>query len=303
MQIKNFDDVIQQIKNIKTPKIAVAVAEDEEILRAVRQIQDKGLAEAILTGDENKIKEISSKHSISLDGFEVIHEPDHAAAAQKCCEIIREGKASVLVKGLLDSSKFMRAALNKQTGLNSGNLISHLAMLELETYPKLLFLTDAGVNTSPTLDQKATIINNSVKVAHSLGIEKPLVACVAAIEKVNPSAMPATVDAALLSKMNDRGQIKGCIVDGPLGFDNAISEESAKIKKITGEVAGKADIILCNDIHGANYLYKAFVFLAKAKAAAIVTGANAPIVMTSRADSHETKYLSIALAILSTKEN
>jgi phosphotransacetylase len=171
----------------------------------------------------------------------------------------------------------------------------------MPTYPKLLMITDPGINIAPDVSAKAKIIDNGVKVARALGIEKPLVACCAAVEKVNVEAMPATVDAALLAKMNDRGMITGCIVDGPFGLDNAVSEESARIKKIQSPVAGKADIILCNDIESGNYLYKALVFLAGAKNATTVVGAAAPVILTSRADSHETKYLSIILSLLCAK--
>jgi len=250
---------------------------------------------------KKKIRDVASEHSISLDNFEIIHEPDHLKASLKCCELIRKGEASVIMKGQVDTSKYMKAILNKEKGLGTGKLLSHVAVFEVETYPKLIFVTDAAVNIAPELNEKVTIINNAVQVAKSLKIEKPLVACCTAIEKVNAKAMPATIDAALLAKMSDRGQIKGCIVDGPFGLDNAISMESAEIKKIKSPVAGRADIILCNDIESANYLYKTLIFLAKAKAGAIVTGAAAPVVLTSRADSHETKYLSIVLGLLNSR--
>ena len=297
---RNFEEIKKKLKSAGCKKIVVVSAEDEEVLAAVRQAQDEGIVSAILTGNENQIKEIAKQHKISLEGFEIINEPDQDKAAALSCSIIREGKASVIMKGLLDTSKYMRAILNKEKGLNSGgNLICHAAAFELPTYPKLLIVTDAAINVAPDLAQKAQMIDNTVAFASSLGIDTPLVACCCAVEKVNHKAMPATIDAALLAKMNDRGQIKGCIVDGPFGLDNAISEESARIKKIKSPVAGKADIILCNDIESANYLYKSLLFLAQAKAGAVVLGASAPIVLTSRADTHETKYLSIVLAALS----
>ena len=298
MAIRNFGEMIEQIKATKTLKVAVAAAEDEEVLAACRQAQDEGLASCILTGSSVRIEEIASKHSISLRGFEIIDEPDHLKASIQCCKLIRDGDASIIMKGLVDTSRYMKAILNRESGLNTGNLLSHVAVFEIETYPKLLFVTDAGVNIAPDLNQKVSIIKNAVTFAKTFGIDNPLVACCTAIEKVNARSMPATVDAALLTKMNERGQIKGCIVDGPFGLDNAVSEESARIKKINSPVAGKADIILCNDIESANYLYKSLVFFAKARAGAIVTGSKAPIVLPSRADSHETKYHSLLTGLL-----
>jgi phosphate butyryltransferase len=279
--------------------LAVAAAEDEEVLLAVRQAQDEKIAEGILVGDQSKIKSIAEEHKISLDGFEIINEPDQMAAAFKCCELIHQGRAAAIMKGLIDTSKIFKAILNKELGLNTGNLLSHVAVFELETYPKLLFLTDGAINIAPTLKEKAIMISNAVQVARSLGVEKPLVACCAAVEKVNAEGMSATVDAALLAKMCDRGQIANCIVDGPLGLDNAISEESARIKKINSPVAGKADILLFNDIESANFTYKTIVQLCKAgKVGNLIGGSKAPMVISSRADSHEVKYLSIVLAML-----
>ncbi len=298
MKLTSFDDLINMIKNEAPKKIAIAAAEDEEVLAAIRQAQDKGIANGILVGHEKSILQVCKDHKIDTDGFEIINEPDPYKATRKCCALVRSGKASVVMKGLIDTSLFMRAVLNKETGLNGGNLISHVAVYELEHYHKLLMITDAAINVAPDIYKKVKIIDNTVHFAHSLGIETPLIACCAAIEKINSTQMPATVDAALLAKMSDRGQIKGAIVDGPFGLDNAISAESARIKGLTGPVAGNADIILCNDIESANYLYKALTFLTNSKAGAIVLGATAPIVLTSRADSHDVKYLSILLSVV-----
>ncbi|MBF0314667.1 MAG: bifunctional enoyl-CoA hydratase/phosphate acetyltransferase [Oligoflexia bacterium] len=302
--LNSFEEIKKQIKagirgGGSCKKVVVVSAEDEEVLQALRAAKDEGIADGILIGDDCAIREIASKHHISLDGLEIIHEPSQAKAGELGCTLVREARAQVIMKGLLDTSKFMQAILNKEKGLNSmGNLISHVALFELQSYSKLLLVTDAAINIAPDLQQKSKIISNAVKVAQFLGREKPLVACCCAVEKVN-AGMPATVDAALLSKMSERGQIEGnCIVDGPLAYDNAISEESARIKKISSPVAGKADIILCNDIESANYLYKSLIFSANAAAGAIVMGASAPVVLTSRADSHSNKFLSIVLAVL-----
>lgn len=286
------------IKSIQKKTLAVVMGEDAEVLAAVRQVKDDGIADVILTGSKKAMEEVAQKEKISLSGLEIMDEPDPIKAAKLCNKLVRDGKASAIMKGSIDTAKFMKAVLDKETGLNTGNLISSIGLFELEHYPKLLYVADPAIMVHPDLEQKAKIIQNTVKVAHSLGNEKPLVACCCAVEKVNAGAMPATIDAACLAKMSDRGQITGCIVDGPFGLDNAVSETSAKIKKIGGPVAGKADIILCDGIESANYLYKALVFLTKCKNALIVVGAAAPVVVTSRADSHETKYNSILLSLL-----
>lgn len=297
--IKNFNEMKKKMKSADSAKkrVAVVVAEDDQVLAAIREAQDDGIAEGVLVGSKSKIEQVAKENKISLDGFEIVDESDHVKAANLCTNMVRTGKASAIMKGSLDTSKFMKAVLNKETGLNTGTLLSLVGVFELPTYPKLLLMTDPGINIAPDVMEKAKLIDNAVKVAKSLDIEKPLVACCAAVEKVNVAAMPATVDAACLAKMNDRGQIKDCIVDGPFGLDNAVSEESARLKKIKSPVAGQADVILCNDIESANYLYKALVFLAGGRNAAVVMGAAAPVILTSRADSHETKYLSIMLSL------
>ncbi|MBF0363808.1 MAG: bifunctional enoyl-CoA hydratase/phosphate acetyltransferase [Oligoflexia bacterium] len=297
--ITNFDNLIKKLKNAAPKKMAIVSAEDEEVLLAIREAADHGICEAVLIGDENAINKIAKDHNISLKGFEIVNEPDQGRAALLGCDFVRSGRAGALMKGLLDTSKFMQAILNKERGLvnQSGGLLSHVAAFEIPTYNKLLLVTDAAINIAPDLNEKSKMIQNAVSIAKLLQIEKPLVAVCCAVEKVNPK-MPATIDAAILSKMSERGQITGCIVDGPLALDNAINEESAKIKKINSPVAGRADIIMCNDIESANYLYKSLAFMANAKAGAIVAGASAPIVLTSRADSHNNKFLSIAMSML-----
>ena len=295
--LKNFEEIKEKVKSLETKKIAVVAAENQEVLEAVREATDDGVASAILTGDKNKIIEIAKAHNISLEGMKIIDTPDPLTSAKTCCKLILDKKAHCIMKGLVDTSVLMKAIVDKEHGLNAGKVISLVTTFELKTYHKLLIATDPGITIAPDLKQKVDLINSSVSLAHSIGIETPLVACCTAVEKVN-TAMPATVDAALLAKMNDRGQIKECIVDGPLALDNAINAESAKIKKINSPVAGQADIILCNDIESANYLYKALIFLAGAKSGSVALGAKAPIILTSRADSHETKYNSILMALL-----
>ena len=297
MPMKNISEIVSSLRQKPLRRIAIAAADEPEILLAARQAQDEGLTQAILTGDRVAIEKVAGEHKIKLDGFEIIDEKDHFKAALTCSQLIRDKKAAVMVKGLIDTSKYLKAVLNKEQGLATGGLLSHVTLVENECYHKPLLLTDVAINIKPTLDQKVQIIQNAVKVARMLGAVTPLIACCCGVEKVNPEAMPETADAAMLAKMNQRGQIVDCIVDGPFGLDNAVNAHSAKIKKITGDVAGNADIILCPDLVSGNFLYKGLLFLARSRAAAIVAGAAAPVVLTSRADSHETKYLSIALAL------
>jgi phosphate butyryltransferase len=201
------------------------------------------------------------------------------------------------MKGLVDTANFLRSVLNKEVGLRTGKLMSHVAVFEIEGFDRLIFLTDAAFNISPDLKAKIDILNNAVAVARAVGVELPKVAPICAVEVVNPD-MPATVDAAMLSKMSDRGQIKGCIVDGPFALDNAISEEAAKHKGVGGPVAGKADILLLPNIEVANVMYKTLTYTTKSRNGGMLVGTSAPVILTSRTDSHETKFYSIALAAL-----
>ena len=294
---KNFDDLLSKLKVAEKKTLAVAVAQDEPVLEAVKAAKDKGIADAILVGDRAKIEEVATKIDMDLTEFEIIHEEDVKKAALKAIELVSSGAADMVMKGLVDTATFLRSVLNKEVGLRTGNLMSHVSVFEIEGIDRLILLTDAAFNTYPDLKQKVQIINNSVMVAKACGIQNPKVAPICAVEVVNPD-MPATVDAALLSKMSDRGQIKGCIVDGPLALDNAISEEAAHHKGVTGPVAGKADILLLPNIDVANVMYKSLTYTAPTKNGGILVGTSAPVILTSRADSFETKVNSIALAAL-----
>lgn len=294
---KNFDDLLSKLKVAKTKRVAVAVAQDEPVLEAVKAAKQRGIAEAVLVGDNDKIKEIAANIDMDLSEFEIIHEADPKKAALLAIKLVSSGSADMVMKGLIDTATFLRSVLNKEVGLRTGNLMSHVAVFEIEGIDRLILLTDAAFNTYPDLKAKVQIINNSVMVAKACGIENPKVAPVCAVEVVNPD-MPATVDASLLSKMNDRGQIKGCIVDGPLALDNALSEEAAHHKGITGPVAGKADVLLLPNIDVANVMYKSLTYTSKTKNGGILVGTSAPVILTSRADSFETKVNSIALAAL-----
>lgn len=294
---RNFDELLSKVREVKLKKVAVAVAQDEPVLEAIKSAKEKGIAEAILVGDETKIQEVADNIGLDLSDYEIIHEIDDKKAALMAVELVSSGKADMVMKGLIDTATFLRSVLNKEVGLRTGKLMSHVAVFEIEGIDRLIYLTDAAFNTYPDLKAKKQIIENAVSVAHACGLEMPKVAPICAVEVVNPD-MPATLDASLLSKMNDRGQIKGCIVDGPLALDNAISEEAAHHKGITGPVAGKADVLVLPDIETANVMYKCLTYTSRSKNGGLLVGTSAPVILTSRADSFETKVHSIALAAL-----
>lgn len=295
--IKSFEEVIEKVKTKGIKKVAVAVAQDEPVLEAIRDANDKGIANALLVGDEAKIKEVAKKIGMDLSKFQIINECDTKKAALRAVEEVSKGNADMVMKGLVDTATFLRSVLNKEVGLRTGKLMSHVAVFEIPMYDRLIFLTDAAFNMYPDLKAKIDIVKNAVKVAHAVGVETPKVAPICAVEVVNPD-MPATVDASILSKMSDRGQIKGCVVDGPLALDNALSEEAAKHKKVSGPVAGKADVLLMPNIEAGNVMYKTLTYTTNSANGGLLVGTAAPVILTSRADSHETKLNSIALAAL-----
>ncbi len=296
--MRKFEEVLEKAKGIPTCKVAVAAAEDEHVLEAVLAAKKQGIAEAVLVGDKEKILALATQCGVAADDLTIVHEANPAKAALEAVRLVSSGEAQVVMKGLIPTADFLRAVLNKDVGLRQGKqVLSHVAVMEIPGREKLLFMSDGAMNMRPDLPQKVQILKNVVHVAHALGLEKPRVAALAAVEVVNPD-MPETVDAAALTKMFERGQIKGCIVDGPLALDNALSEEAAHHKGIVSEVAGRADVLLVPEIICGNMLYKAATFLAQGAVAGVVVGAKAPIVMTSRADSSAAKLQSIALAVL-----
>ncbi len=293
--LKNLDHLFDEVKGGKKKKIAVAAAEDLDVLKIVDQSMKMGLADFILIGDADKINNMAVENGYNLD-LEIIHRPDHKSAAEKAVETVRQGKAGAVMKGLLHTGTFLKAVLNKDTGLNRGKLISQISVYDKEYGGEgLQLLTDCAMSIQPDLAEKKQIIENAVELALKLGYDKPRVALLSAVEVVNP-AIPDTLDAAILSKMGDRGQIKNCVVDGPFALDNAISPEAAMHKKIAGEVAGNADVLVVPNLQVGNVLTKSLVYFAGKKVAAAVMGAGAPIVMTSRTDTIENKLLSVALA-------
>lgn len=295
--MRSFNDVIKYAKERGPKIISVACSQDKEVLIAVDMAKKEGIANAILVGDIEKTKEIAKELNIDLDGYELIDEKDLAQASLKAVSLVSEGKADMVMKGLVDTSIILKAVLNKEVGLRTGNILSHVAVFDVKGYDRLFFITDAAMNLSPDLQGKKQIIENACVVAHALDIEKPKVAAICAKEKVNPK-MQDTVDAKDLEEMCANGDIKGCIVGGPFALDNAVSEEAAKHKGMSHPIAGKADILLAPDIEAGNILYKSLVFFSETKNAGVIVGAKAPIILTSRADSEETKLNSIALGVL-----
>lgn len=294
--MNNFDALLEKVKACSTKKIAVAVAQDDAVLEAVQAAKERNIADAILVGDEDKIKEIAASLNMDLSGYEIIDVKDTTEAAHTAVKLVHDGKADMYMKGLIDTKGFLKSVLDKEAGLRTGKPLSHVALFEIEGYDKMFFLSDVAFIPYPTLEDKVGIINNTVEVAHACGIECPKVAPLAAVEVVNPK-MPATVEADELTKMNEEGKITGCIVDGPLSMDLAIDPEAARHKGATGrKIVGDADILLFPDIHAGNITYKTLVHTANVKNGCILTGTKAPVILTSRSDSFETKVNSIALA-------
>lgn len=277
-------------------RIAVAAAHDDHVLQSLNAVYAKGYAAPILIGDKEKIFAIADELAIDVSRMTIIKELDERKAADIAVNLVNAGEADVLMKGLMQTADLLKAVLEREKGLRTNRLLSHIGVYEVESYGRLLFITDAGINITPDLKQKADIIQNAVTVCRSLGIDKPKVAVVAAVETVNP-AMQATLDAAALTLMSQRGQLKNCIVDGPLGMDNAISKEAARHKGIVSQVSGEADILLVPDIEAGNILVKALIFLYQARSCGLITGARVPLIVTSRAESSAAKYYSILMAL------
>ncbi|MBN2777408.1 MAG: phosphate butyryltransferase [Bacteroidales bacterium] len=301
MNITKLEDVIQAVKSKPKKRLSVAFANDAHTIEAVSSAIDLGIVEGILVGDEKTIKEICEHEKIDINKFTIVQEADEVKAANKAVSLVNEGKADFIMKGLVSTDKYMRAILNKETGLLPPKaVLSHVVVMEFEHYHKLLVATDVAVIPAPDLSQKIALTNYVIGVSKALGIETPKVAMIAATEQMS-YGMPACVDAAIIAKMAERGQIKGALVDGPLALDVAIDKESVDIKKLKSAVDGDADCLVFPDIEAANVFYKTSTKLAKAKLGAMLVGAKCPAVLTSRGDSAETKTFSIALAALTAK--
>ena len=292
---KSFEELISKANQKTLKKVSVSNAQDEPVLQAVKAAKEQNIATAILVGDEAKIREIAASIDMDLTDFEIINEPDTEAAALKAVELVHNGKADILLKGLLETKTFLKSVLNKEVGLRTGKMLSHVCVFEIEGINRLLFFTDVAFNTYPTLADKVNIINNAVEVAHACGIECPKVAPLCAVETVNPKMQP-TVDADNLTKMYEGGDFKGCQIYGPLSMDLAIDPEAAVHKGVTNPVAGHADILLFPNIDAGNITYKILVRTAKVKIGNVLVRTSAPVVLTSRSDDFQTKLNSIALA-------
>lgn len=300
--IKKLDDIFNELKSYdKKVVLSVAAAHDEEVLLAVKDACEMDIIKAILIGEEDKIRKIASEINFNLDNVEVIDESDLKLCAEKAVKLVSSGKADYVMKGLLDTSIILKEVLNKEYGLRTDSLLSHVMIYEVPSYHKLLILTDGGMNIDPDVSQKKKIADNAIKAAKSLGIDTVKVACLAAKEKVNPK-MQATLDADELKSMCKDGMFgKGVVVEGPIAFDLAVSEEACKIKGYESEVGGDADILLVPTIETGNGIGKALTYMANAKSAGIIMGAKAPVVLVSRADTHESKLYSIAYGAIATK--
>ncbi|MDR1874865.1 MAG: bifunctional enoyl-CoA hydratase/phosphate acetyltransferase [Synergistaceae bacterium] len=300
-QIRSLAQMIEEAKKLCAAKgkkrVSVAMAEDAGLISAIEEARRDGLIEATLVGDAVKVKACITEAGASVGDYTIIDEKNEARCGIVAVTEVSSKRADIYMKGQLHTDHFLRGMLNKEAGLRSGKVISHCYFHEVEGYDRIFFVADAAFNTYPDLKQKADILQNTVNFARALGVECPKVACLAAVEVVNPD-MPCTLDAAALVQMNQRGQIKNCVVDGPLALDNAINEEAAKIKKIASPVAGKADVLLVPHIDAGNMLSKAIVYFSKNETAGIIIGAAAPVILTSRADSPRAKMLSVAAAVM-----
>jgi phosphate butyryltransferase len=295
MTLKKLNDLKTLVAKGPKKKLVLAAAQDNFSLSAVMTAFNDGIIEPILVGNAAEIKALAKEFGYNLDKITIIDEPDYEKAVELSVKMVSSNKADVLMKGKVGTSTLLKCVLNKEWGLRTGKLLSHFALFEVKTYHKLIAVADVAMNIAPNLQEKIAIVDNSVACLNKLGLYMPKVAVLGTVEMVNEN-MEATLHAALLSKMNQRDQIRNCIIDGPLAFDNAISYESAKHKGIMSDVAGDTDLLLMPDIEVGNVLYKSLVFFANAKVAGVILGAKAPIVLTSRSDSEEAKYYSIILA-------
>jgi len=301
MGFKSFDELIKAVKNVtRVKKVAVVAAQDEHSLEAVLQAMNDGLLKPVFVGDKPKIKEILDRLQTCIDDTDIIDEPDVNKAAAIAVQMARDGRVDFLMKGKLETGDLLKAVVNRETGLGTGRVMSHMAIQTVPRYHKMLVTTDGGMMTYPTLEQKKDIIENTVNALLAMGYDKPKVGVLAAVEKVNPK-MPETVEAAALKEMNQKGEIRNCIVEGPISFDIAVCRERAEAKGFVSEVAGDADILLVPNIHTGNILGKCLVEMAGAKMAGLILGAKVPIVVTSRGSSSEEKYLSLVLAAAAAK--
>lgn len=292
-----YERFIEKCAELDTPLTAVAHPCDESSLRAVVTAWKEDLIEPVLVGPEERIRKVAAGNGIDITGLRIVNTPHSHASAAEAVRLVREGECTVLMKGSLHTDELMSEVVRQDTGLRTERRLSHAYIMDVPTYHKTLIITDAAINIYPGLDDKADICRNAIDLAHILGIEKPKVAILSAVETVT-SKIRSTLDAAALCKMAERGQITGAILDGPLAFDNAINREAAEIKGIKSEVSGDPDIMIVPDLEAGNMLAKQLTFMARAEGAGIVLGARVPIILASRSDSLRTKIASCAVAVL-----
>jgi phosphotransacetylase len=292
-----YEQLLERCKGLAPIPTAVAYPCEETALEGAIDAGTQGLIVPILVGPAETIREIAKAKGINLGNVEIVDVSGSRASAAKAVELVRQGKAELLMKGSLHSDEVLAAVIAKETGLRTGRRLSHVFLMDVPTYHKVLIITDAAINIAPTLEDKVDICQNAIDLARAFGLSHPKVAILAAVETVN-SKMPATIDAAALCKMAERGQIKGGTLDGPLAFDNAISRDAAKMKGIVSDVAGDPDILLAPDLESGNMMAKQLSFLANADSAGLVLGAKVPVILTSRADSLRSRIASCAVAVL-----
>jgi phosphate butyryltransferase len=292
--IRDFVEMMREAKARPPRTIVVAGAQDETVIGALADAHGERILKAILVGSRAAVEEEARKAKIPVDAFEIADVADEGLIASEAVRLVREGRGHLLMKGFISTPTLLKAVLDKENGLRTGRTLSHVAVVEVDAYPKLILATDAGMNIRPDLKTKIDLIENAVWLATRLGVEKPKIAVLGAIETVNPD-MPETLDAAALAKMAERGQIRRAIIDGPLALDVAISREAAEHKRISSPVAGDADVLLFPDITSGNATVKSMIYFAAAKVGGLIVGARAPIVLLSRADTREMKMYSMAL--------
>ncbi|MHB2148244.1 bifunctional enoyl-CoA hydratase/phosphate acetyltransferase [Calditrichota bacterium LG25] len=295
--LRSFKQLLNQVSKMERRKIAVAMAQDSEILLALNAAYSAGLGDAILVGDREQIIKRAEEEHINVKNFEIVDVKEEKKCVREAVEIVRSGEAQVIMKGLCSTANFLKGILNKEYGLRAADVLSHLAIFESPNYHKLLMMSDAAMNIAPDLKTKIAITNNAIRAAHALGYKRPKVALLSAVEKVNAENMPSSADAAIMAKMAERGQLAEAIVDGPLALDNALSPKANQIKGLNSAVGGKADICIVPNIEAGNIFYKLMTVLGNALVAGVILGAAAPVVLTSRADSENAKFLSIATAL------
>jgi len=297
MAITNFDDLLAEARRVGPKRIAIAGAEEHEVLLAAQDATQQGFARCILVGNVEKIYQAAREHDISLYGMSLLDEPDSRRTIRRAVLLAAEGEADVLMKGSVSTGSLLSMVLNREVGLRTGRLLSHVGVFEVPGYDRFIFITDGGVNISPTVDQKLEIIYNAVEVAHRLGLKEPRVALLAASELLSPH-IPASLDALALTKMAEQGWVEGALVDGPLALDTAVSPKAAEIAQAKGPVAGHADILVVPDVDTGNMVAKVITFFVRGRMAGVVVGARVPLVISSRADLHEVKLVSMALGVV-----